>query len=84
LADEQTLEISDLFAGFQRSTAALATLGVLYMLGMLAALRLVIVLLAGGGIAGGMMLQPVAGSRHRRRQPVAGHAALDATDGTAR
>lgn len=55
VADEQTPAIADLFAGFQRSTGALATLGVLYMLGMLAVF-LVIVLLAGGGLAGGMMI----------------------------
>lgn len=55
VAHEKTLEISDLFAGFQRSTGALATLGVLYMLAMLI-VGLLVFLLAGGGLAGGLMM----------------------------
>jgi hypothetical protein len=39
LAREQELAISDLFAGFQQHTGSLLMLGVLYMLGMLVALR---------------------------------------------
>jgi uncharacterized membrane protein len=60
LAHEQGLEISDLFAGFQQHTAALLTLGVLYMLVMLA-LFVLVMLLAGSGMAGAMMMQsPIA------------------------
>ncbi|MBE2259967.1 MAG: hypothetical protein H6942_07415 [Candidatus Accumulibacter sp.] len=61
VADQQRLEIADLFAGFQRSTGALATLGVLYMLGMLV-IVLLIVVFAGGGVAGGMMMQESIGA----------------------
>jgi uncharacterized membrane protein len=61
LAQERGLEISDLFAGFQQHTAALLTLGVLYMLGMLA-LFLLVMLLAGGGMAGGMMMDSPLGA----------------------
>jgi uncharacterized membrane protein len=46
LAHEQDLAISDLFAGFQQHTSALLTLGVLYMLAMLA-LAVLAMLLAG-------------------------------------
>ncbi|EXI92062.1 MAG: putative integral membrane protein [Candidatus Accumulibacter sp. BA-94] len=57
----QTPEITDLFAGFQRSTGALVTLGVLYMLGMLAVF-LMVLLLVGGGMAGGMMINEPVGA----------------------
>lgn len=56
LAREQGLEIADLFAGFQQHTAALLTLGVLYMLAMLV-LVVLVMLLAGSGMAGAMMMQ---------------------------
>lgn len=58
---EQTPDITDLFAGFQRSTGALVTLGVLYMLGMLAVF-LMVLLLVGGGMAGGMMINEPVGA----------------------
>ncbi|MCB1933480.1 MAG: hypothetical protein KDI45_13565 [Candidatus Accumulibacter sp.] len=61
LARDQPLEIGDLFAGFQQHTAALLTLGVLYMIGMLA-IMLLIMLLAGGGMAGAMVLQSPLGA----------------------
>jgi len=57
----QTPDITDLFAGFQRSTGALVTLGVLYMLGMLAVF-LMVLLLVGGGMAGGMMINEPVGA----------------------
>jgi len=51
----ESLEISDLFAGFKRDTGALMTLGVFYMLAMLLLFVLVFLFL-GGGIAGGLVL----------------------------
>lgn len=56
LAVEQRLEISTVFAGFQHQTAALLTVGVLYMLAVVVLVALVM-LLAGGGLAGAMLTQ---------------------------
>ena len=55
VANEEKLEIADLFAGFQRHTGALMMLGVLYMIAMLA-LFLLGALLAGGSLAGGLLM----------------------------
>jgi uncharacterized membrane protein len=55
VARAETLEITDLFAGFQRSTGALVMLGLWYMLAMLAVFLLVF-LFVGGGVAGGLMM----------------------------
>lgn len=54
VADEQVLEIGDLFAGFRQNTTALVMLGLLYMLGVFAA-SLVVLVLAGGSVAGGLL-----------------------------
>jgi uncharacterized membrane protein len=62
VASEETLEIADLFAGFQRNTGPLMMLGVLYMIGMLL-VSLLVLALAGGGLAGGLMMgSPVGAS----------------------
>lgn len=55
VAQEETLEIVDLFAGFRSNTGALVILGILYMLAMLA-LLLVFFLFVGGGVAGGLLM----------------------------
>lgn len=55
VAREEKLEITDLFAGFQRNTGSLVTLGVLYMLAILGVFLLVF-LFVGGGVAGGLMM----------------------------
>lgn len=59
-ANEETIEFSDLFAGFKRNTGNLIMLGVLYMAGMLVIFAVVAVL-GGGSIAGGMMMGRGAG-----------------------
>jgi len=55
VSDGETLEIPDLFSGFQRNSGNLVMLGVLYMLGMLTIFAVVAVL-GGGSMAGGMMM----------------------------
>jgi len=60
IANGETIEIPDLFAGFKRNTGNLAMLGVLYMAGMLAIFAIV-ALLGGGSVAGGMMMGRGAG-----------------------
>jgi len=55
VAADEPFEIADLFAGFQRKTNALLTLGVLYMVGMLA-ITLLLLLFAGGGVASGLAM----------------------------
>lgn len=54
LGDENTFEIGDLFAGFKRNTGPLIMVGVIYMAGWLV-IGLLVMVLAGGSIAGGMM-----------------------------
>lgn len=54
-ARDQPIAIGDLFAGFQRNSSGLLTLGVLY-LGALLLLLLILFLLVGGGIGGGLLL----------------------------
>ncbi|WP_313953089.1 BPSS1780 family membrane protein [Accumulibacter sp.] len=61
VASEQALQVTELFAGFQRNTGALVMLGVLYMIGMLAVFLLAF-LLVGGGMAGGLMMQDPVGA----------------------
>ena len=51
----QSPEIGDLFAGFSHNTGNLVMLGVLYMATMLAIFA-VVMLLAGGSVAGGLMM----------------------------
>ncbi|EXI67687.1 MAG TPA: BPSS1780 family membrane protein [Candidatus Accumulibacter phosphatis] len=54
-ANEQALEIGDLFAAFKSNAGPLLTLGVFYMLAMLL-LFLLVFLFLGGGVAGGLAL----------------------------
>lgn len=59
IAAEEPFEIIDLFAGFRQNTGNLATLGILYMVAVLAVWALAFAI-GGGGVAGGVMLgQPV-------------------------
>lgn len=55
LGDEGRLEVADLGAGFRRNSGPLIMLGLLFMAGWMAIL-LVVMVVAGGGIAGGMVV----------------------------
>ncbi len=59
-ASGETLDISDLFAGFKQNTGNLVMLGVIYMVAMLIIFVIVFVLV-GGGMAGGAMMGRAAG-----------------------
>ena len=54
LGEEGSFEINDLFAGFKKNTGQLIMVGVIYMAGWLV-IGLLVMLLAGGSIAGGVI-----------------------------
>ncbi|MDS4048078.1 BPSS1780 family membrane protein [Accumulibacter sp.] len=56
----QALSASDVFAGFERSTSPLATLGLAYLAAMLLVVG-VALLFAGGGVAGGLAIGSATG-----------------------
>jgi uncharacterized membrane protein len=55
LGEEGRFEITDLFAGFNRNTGPLVMLGVLFMAGW-AIILLVVAVIAGGGVASGVIV----------------------------
>ena len=60
-AQGEKLEINDMFAGFREHSRQLVTVGVLYMVGMLV-VRMVVVMIGGGSMAGGLILGSLAGA----------------------
>lgn len=57
---EEDIEIDDLFVGFRHNAGGLVMVGVFYMLSILA-MAFVVMVVAGGGFLGGMMMGPRSG-----------------------